>query len=150
MNANLNPESNFQTPSPPQKGNGHGTVDASVGGLLKELVHEMPSLLTKEVALAKSEARETIRTTKAGVAAVATGGAVVLVGVFVLALAAVYALSAVMAPWLAALIVGAVVTLIGFGMLEAGKKKFQAGSLKPERTLNSLHKDKEAIRGRTP
>lgn len=144
-------QADFQDPhTRPQPGNGHGTTDATVGVLLRELAHEVPSLLTKEVALAKSEARETMRATKAGVAAVATGGAVAMAGLIVLMFSAVYALSAVMALWASALIVGAAVLLIGYLMVQAGKKKFEAESLRPNRTLNSLHKDTNAIRGRTP
>ena len=132
-----------QTMPPPQ------TADASVGVLLRELAHEVPSLLTKEIALAKSEARETMRVTRAGVAAVATGGAVAMAGLIVLMFSAVYALAAVMQLWLAALIVGAVVMLIGYVMVRAGKHKFEAESIRPHRTLDALHKDRNAIRGRT-
>lgn len=121
--------------------------DASIGTLLRELAHEVPSLLTKEVALAKSEMRENLRTTKEGVAAVSTGGAVTLAGLVVVLMAVVYALSNVMAPWLAALLVGAAAMLIGFSMISAGKKKFDSQSLKPDRTVDSLRKDKNAIRG---
>jgi hypothetical protein len=121
--------------------------DASIGTLLRELAHEVPSLLTKEVALAKSEMRENLKTTKEGVAAVSTGGAVTLAGLVVVLLAVVYALSNVMAPWLAALLVGAAAMLIGFSMISAGKKKFDSQSLTPDRTVDSLRKDKTAIRG---
>ncbi len=123
--------------------------DASVGSLLKELAHEVPSLLSKEIALAKSEARESLHATKEGVAAVSMGGAVAVSGFIVLLLAAVYALSNVLAPWLAALIVGGATLAGGLAMVEAGKKKFDAGSLKPDRTMDSLHKDKTALQGRT-
>lgn len=135
--------------SRPHTHDDHRTADAPVGALLRELAHEVPSLLTKEIALAKSEARESMRATKAGVAAVATGGAVAMAGLIVLIFAAVYALATVMAMWLSALIVGAAVMLIGYVMVQAGKKKFEAESLRPNRTIDSLHKDRDAIRGRT-
>ena len=35
-------------------------------------------------------------------------------------------------------------------MVQAGKKKFTEESMRPQHTINSLHKDKDAIRGRTP
>lgn len=123
--------------------------DNSVGGLLRQLMREVPQLFTKELALAKAELSESVRSTKAGVASVATGGAVLLGGFIMLLLSAVYGLSNVMAPWLAALIVGVVVVVVGLVMVSAGKKKFQASSFKPERTLNTLNKDKEAVRGHT-
>lgn len=127
----------------------HAQTDSSVGGLLRQLTHEVPSLITKELALAKAELSESLRATKAGAASVASGGAVLMGGFIMLLLAAVYGLSEVMAPWLAALIVGGVVTVIGLIMVSAGKKKFEASSFKPERTIHSMNKDKEAVRGHT-
>ncbi|MEL7558184.1 phage holin family protein [Stutzerimonas chloritidismutans] len=123
--------------------------DTSVGGLLRQLTHEVPSLITKELALAKAEMSESIRATKAGAGSVATGGAVLLGGFIVLLMSAVFALSNVVEPWLAALIVGAVVVVIGMIMVSSGKKKFQASSFKPERTIHSVNKDKEAVKGHT-
>jgi len=123
--------------------------DSSVGGLLRQLTHEVPSLITKELALAKAEMSESIRATKAGAGSVATGGAVLLGGFIVLLMSAVYGLSNVVEPWLAALIVGAVVVVIGMIMVSSGKKKFQASSFKPERTIHSVNKDKEAVKGHT-
>jgi len=124
--------------------------DNSVGGLLKQLAREIPMLFTKELALAKAEMRENLRATKAGVAAVATGGAVMLAGLIVLLLAAVYGLNNVLPSWLSALIVGAAAVIVGWIMVSAGKKQFAPDSLKPDHTIHSLHKDADAIRGRTP
>lgn len=132
------------TPSQPAQ------IEPSIGTLLKQLMREVPALLTNEIALAKSEMRENMQQTKAGIASVATGGAVLMGGFIILLMAAVYALGNVVAPWLAALIVGGVAALVGYAMVQAGKKKFQSESLRPDRTMNSLHKDKETIRGRTP
>lgn len=124
--------------------------DASLGSLVKELAHEVPSLLSKELALAKSEARESLHATKLGAAAVSMGGAVAVSGFIVLLLAVVYALSNVIAPWLAALIVGGITLAVGLAMVEAGKKKFEPESLKPDRTMDSLRKDKNALEEMTP
>lgn len=127
-----------------------GTPSATVGHLLKDLLHEGTSMLRNEVALARAEATETLRTTKEGAAAVGSGGAVAMAGFIILLLGAVYGLGTVMAPWLAALIVGGVVVFAGLAMVQAGKKKFRSESLRPERTLDSLHKDRDAIRRRNP
>jgi xanthosine utilization system XapX-like protein len=70
---------------------------------------------------------------------------VMLAGLVILLLAAVYALAMFMAPWLAALIVGVVAMIVGFVMVQSGKKHLEATHLAPERTMNSLHKDKDAI-----
>lgn len=153
----MNARPDFQTSPSRHDGNGSAAMagattpgeQATISSLLRQLAHEVPELVSKEAALARSEARETLHTTREGVAAVATGGAVLLGGYIVLLLAAVYGLSNVVAPWLAALIVGAIATLAGLAMLEAGKKKFQARSLRPDHTMNSLHKDADAVRRRT-
>lgn len=121
--------------------------DNSVGGLLRQLSREVPALFTKELALAKSELSDSLRATKAGLGSVATGGAVLLGGFIMLLLSAVFGLSNVVQPWLAALIVGGVVVIVGLIMVSAGKKKFQASSFRPERTMNAMNKDKQAVRG---
>lgn len=154
----MNARPDFQTQTPRRDGNGsassagigstHDHGSASISTLLKELAHEVPALVSKEAALARSEARETLRSTREGVGAVSAGGAVLLGGYIVLLIAAVYGLSNVMAPWLAALIVGAVATIAGLAMVEAGKKKFQSTSLRPDHTINSLRKDADAVRSR--
>lgn len=120
--------------------------DASVMGLLKQLTHEVPSLFTKELALAKAEFQASLNTLKAGIAGVAGGAMVLLAGFIILLMAVVYGLSTIMQPWLAALIVGAVVMIIGFIMVQSGKKQFEPSHFKPERTLDALSKDQEALR----
>lgn len=120
--------------------------DTSVVGLVKQLVHEVPALFTKELALAKAELGESLRTTKAGVAGVAAGAIVLLAGFIVLLMGVVYFLSQYLTPWAAALLVGAVVMVIGFIMLQSGKKQFEPSHFTPDRTVNSLQKDKDAVR----
>jgi hypothetical protein len=128
------------TPSNPTPEN-----ETSAVGLIRQLAHEVPALLTKELALAKAEIKETVETAKAGVAAVGMGAIVMFAGLIIVLLAAVYALANIMQPWLAALIVGAVAMVVGFIMIQSGKKQFDASNLTPERTVNSLQKDKDAI-----
>lgn len=119
--------------------------ERSAVGLIRQLAHEVPALLTKELALAKAEIRQTLETAKAGATAIGMGAVVMLAGLIIVLLAAVYALAMVMPPWLAALIVGVVAMVVGFIMVQSGKKQFEASSLTPERTVNSLQKDKDAI-----
>lgn len=128
-----------------------GTAEGgpTIMDLLGQLGRELPSLVTKELALAKVEISESINATKAGVMSLAGGGVVLLAGLIILLQAAVYALSQVMEAWLAALIVGVVVVAIGYVMVQAGKKKFAPSALKPSRTLHTLQKDKAAIREET-
>lgn len=120
--------------------------DASVVGLLRQLSREVPELFSKELALTKAELQASLTTLKAGIAGVAGGAIVLLAGFIILLMSAVYGLSMVMAPWLAALIVGVLVMIVGFAMLQSGKKQFEPSHFKPERTLDALNKDQEALR----
>jgi xanthine/uracil permease len=127
------------TPNIPPEG------ETSALGLIRQLAHEVPALLSKELALAKAEIRESIEATKAGLAAVGGGAVVMMAGLIIVLLAAVYALANIMQPWLAALLVGVIAMVIGFIMIQSGKKQFDASHLTPERTVSSLQKDKDAI-----
>lgn len=119
--------------------------DPSLLGLVRQLAHEVPALIGEELALAKAEIRDSIQTAKAATAALAGGAVFMLAGLVILLMAAVYGLALVMAPWLAALIVGVVAMVVGFVMVQSGKKQLESSQLTPERTMNSLHKDKDAI-----
>lgn len=128
----------------------HALRDQPVGSLLRELGHEVSALVTDEMALAKLEAREALTTAQRAAAATASGGAVATAGLVILLLSAVYGLSLVLAPWLAALLVGGVALIVGLAMVSAARQRFDAQHLKPQRTIDSLRQDKDALRGRTP
>jgi uncharacterized membrane protein YgdD (TMEM256/DUF423 family) len=121
----------------------------SARGLLSQLVDEVTTLLRKEVALARVEFSDALSKAKTGVTSVAAGGAVLFAGFLVLLAAAVLGLTNVVEPWLAALIVGGVVLIIGFVMLQIGKNKLEPSAFRPERTQSALRKDKEMMQRRT-
>ena len=123
------------------------TEDRSARSILRELMREVPALFTKELALARAEIRENLAQTRRGAIEVSTGGIVLAGGYVVLLLAAVYALSEVMAPWLAALLVGGIAAIAGYAMVKAGMRHFDRGELRPDRTIGAVRKDAEAIRG---
>ena len=118
---------------------------SSVGTLLSTLLNEVTALVRDEAALAKAEMSEKTHQAMAGVGAVATAGAVLFGGFLTLLAALVMLLNEVLPPetrpWLSAVVVGAVVTLIGVVMLKAGLKKVRAQGLMPSRTMNSLRDD---------
>lgn len=118
---------------------------SSVGTLLSTLLNEVTALVRGEAALAKAEMSEKTHQAMAGVGAIATAGAVLFGGFLTLLAALVMLLNEVLPPetrpWLSAVVVGAVVTLIGVVMLKAGLKKVRAQGLMPNRTMNSLRDD---------
>ncbi len=126
----------------------HSTADTPVG-LVTQLTREMTTLFSKEVALAKSEVSHSVKTAKVGIMGMAAGGLVLFAGFLVLLWAAVLGLSEVIAPWLAAVIVGGIVTFVGLIMVQSAKHKLELSAFKPTHTANSLHKDRNALRGAT-
>jgi hypothetical protein len=122
----------------------------SATDLLRQLLADVTVLLRKELALAGSEISQSVDQAKNGVMSLAAGGAVLYAGVLFLLGAVTFWLATKMPAWTAALIVGAIVTIVGFIMLQAGKKRVAASSLTPERTVDSLRKDTDALRRQMP
>jgi hypothetical protein len=58
-------------------------------------------------------------------------------------LAAVFGLANWIEPWLSALIIGAIIVIIGIVMLMKGRSNMRASNLAPDRTLDSARKDAE-------
>jgi len=112
-----------------------GEPHRSIGELVGELSRETTDLVRKEVALAKAELGVKIDQAERGVINGVAGGAVAYLGLAVLLFAVVYALSNVVAPWLAAVIVGGVVIVAGLIMLGKARSDLKAGNLKPEHTI---------------
>ncbi|MEZ4601095.1 MAG: phage holin family protein [Syntrophotaleaceae bacterium] len=116
--------------------------DRSLANLFSELSREMTSLVRHEVALAKSEMSEKAHQAKTGITSLAVGGMVVFASIIVLLFSAVYALAQVLEPWLAALIVGLIVLVIGVIMLQKGRSNLKARNLVPQRTMDTMREDK--------
>jgi hypothetical protein len=121
----------------------------STPSLLRRLVVDVGALFAQELALLKAETMQSVAELKAAAASIAIGGAVAFMGAFFLLLAAVYGLSNVVEPWLAALIVGGVVTLVGIIMLATGRRKLEPSAIAPRRTAAALRKDTEMVKGVT-
>jgi hypothetical protein len=119
----------------------------STPSLLRRLVTDVGTLFAQEVALLKAEIASSVTDLKAAVVNIAMGGAVAFLGLIFLLLSAVYGLSNVVDPWLAALIVGGVVTLIGVIMLLMGRRNLEPKAIAPRRTAAALRKDTEMIKG---
>ncbi|HEX7718814.1 MAG TPA: phage holin family protein, partial [Woeseiaceae bacterium] len=113
----------------------------SISDLIRHLATDLSALFGKEIALAKSEVRESVSEVQTAVGAIATGAALAMAGLVVLLMSAVYGLSNVVDPWLAALIVGAAALLVGYMMVRSAKEKMSASSIVPDRTLESAKKD---------
>lgn len=121
----------------------------SAANLLSRLVSDLTALMRNELALAKAEFSKAATNVKLGIAGMAIAGVVLLAGALSLITAAILGLAEVMEPWLAALIVGVALGIIGFVMLQSAKKKLEPSNLAMERTQHSLRRDAEVVARRT-
>lgn len=136
------------TPYGPSPASGAGNGDResqSAFGLLRRLTDELTTLLRQELALASAEISRSVRVMLAGAASVAVGGAVLFTGLLAMLAAAVLGLATVLHPWLAALLIGAAVAVIGVVLVLIGVRSLDPSTLKPSRTAESLRRDKDLI-----
>lgn len=122
---------------------------SSVPHLLRQLVDDVALLIRKELALATSEVTHSVDDAKQGAVSLASGGGVLYAGLLFLLLSATLGLAEVMPGWLAALIVGGVVAIIGLVMVQSGRKRMQASNFAPHRAAESVRRDKDMITRQT-
>lgn len=118
----------------------------SIGELLRDLANDVTALIRNELALARAEAQEKFHTLLTGVVLLVAGGLVAFAALIILLQALVIALSNVVPPWLAAVIVGVAVALVGLLMVRKGANDLSAQRLAPERTAASLRRDANLVR----
>jgi xanthine/uracil permease len=114
----------------------------SVGELLRDLANDVTQLIRQELTLARTEAQDKVHQTIAAVVAMIAGALIAFAALIILLDALVYGLTeAGMERWLAALIVGGVVAIIGFVLVRKGQNDLSATRLAPERTTANVRKD---------
>ncbi|MDQ3700848.1 MAG: phage holin family protein, partial [Chloroflexota bacterium] len=109
--------------------------DRSLGELFTELARETGTLVRQEVQLATTEMTHKASRAARDVGFLAVGGLVAYAGVLALLAAVVLGLAAAgFQPWLAALIVGIVVAVIGYALVQRGLSALKRESLAPRQT----------------
>ncbi len=122
--------------------------DRPVSGLASDLTSEVSTLFRQEIALARAETQENIAHARSGAMMIGAGSIITAAGLFVLLMAAVYALAEVMSMGWAALIVGAVAAIIGGLVAKSGANNLKARDLMPERTARTLKEDAQMAQRR--
>jgi predicted phage tail protein len=117
-----------------------------LGNLFERLADDLKLLARQEVDLAKHELGDSFDQAKQQAATLALGAAALGAGLLVLLAAAVLGLALLMPAWLAALIVGGLVSMGGAVLVLSGKAKLSRVNFKPERTLESMSRDVSAIK----
>lgn len=114
----------------------------SFSELLGQLANNSAALVRDELALARQEMNEKVKSFRSGVVTVAFGAVVSLIAVLTLTAAAVIGLAHLMDAGYAALIVGGVLAIVGGIVVFTGLNRLKQTSLKPEQTIETLEEDK--------
>ena len=137
------------TPASAAAPTGKADGDRTLVRLFMDLWRETSTLVHDEVELARVEVAGKVDRFGNGIAVIATAAAILFAGFLILLLAAVNALAIAMpestGPWLAPLIIGAIVMVAGLIALSRGRHDLKARNLKPERTLQAMRRDREMV-----
>lgn len=115
--------------------------ERSIGELFSELANETSTLIRQEIALAQTEMTQ--KATKAGknVGFLAAGGAVGYVGLMAIVAGIILALSYFMPAWLAAIIVGVVISIVSYVLISSSLAALKNMNVKPAATVETLKED---------
>lgn len=117
--------------------------ERSIGELFGELSQDVALLVRQEAQLAKTEMQHKLSKVTTDLVALATGGVVALVGGLALTAALILLLidPIGVTPWLAALLVGASMAIIGWVLLQRGLKDLKRTDPTPRRAVESIRDD---------
>jgi xanthine/uracil permease len=131
--------------------------ETSITGLFRQLRDETTQLLRQEVALVKTEMSEKGARVGRNTAYLAVGGLVAYAGVLLL-LAAISVLIAWLltladvnpwiAGWVGPLIVGVIVAVIGYSLVQKALATLKNETPVPEKTIETLKEDKQWVQNR--
>jgi hypothetical protein len=122
----------------------------TTGELIQTAFQHVNGLIRGEIALARAEAEESLRSAMVGVALLVVALVMVLVALNVLSAAIVAGLAeAGLAPGWAALIVGVLFLLAAALFAKMGKEALSPDNLAPKRTARNLKRDVETVKEAT-
>ena len=113
-------------------------IQRSVPEVLQDIVGNLQEIIRSEFRLAKTELKEEASRAAKPVATFGVGLVFGFYGIGFLLLASVYGLSMVMAGWLAALIVGAILAVVAMGLIGSSSKKLKRVNPTPNKTMRSI------------
>ena len=115
----------------------------SIGELLAGLANDVQQLIRGEIALGRAELDEKLRRVLRSAIWLLGGALLGFAGLVLLleGVAAILAISIPIPAWAAALIVGAVIILIGVALAWSGMAAVSLKKLAPDRTVSNLQKD---------
>jgi VIT1/CCC1 family predicted Fe2+/Mn2+ transporter len=126
--------------------------ERSIGELFGELSQDVAMLVRQEAQLAKTEMQQKLSKVTSDLVSLAAGGVVALVGGLALTAAVILLLvdPIGMKPWLAALLVGAVLGIVGWVLLQRGMKDLKRTDPTPRRTVETIKEDLQWAKEQRP
>jgi uncharacterized membrane protein YqjE len=122
--------------------------ERSIGELFGQLTQDMTLLVRQEVQLARTEMTEKLSRMTTNILSVGAGGFVAYLGGLALMAALILAirdLANISLAW-SALIVGAILAIVGYVMMQKGLKELKATELAPRRSVENIKDDVQSIK----
>jgi hypothetical protein len=123
--------------------------ERSIGELLSDLARETGTLVRQEVELARTEMTQKATQVGKELGVLGVGGVLAHAAVLTLIAALVLGLSSWVDLWLSALIVGLVVGIAGYVLIQRGLGALKRIDLAPRATIETLKEDQEWVKEQT-
>jgi hypothetical protein len=121
--------------------------ERSLGELFGDLARDTGTLVSQEIALARTELTEKAVQVGKQIAMLAVGGLVAYAGLLAIVAAVIVLIADRGVPlWLSALVVGLVVAGIGYVLVQRGISALKNQDLAPRQTIESLKEDTQWVK----
>jgi hypothetical protein len=116
--------------------------ERSLGDLFGDLARDMGTLVSQEVALARTELTQKAVQVGKDIAILAVGGLVAYAGLLALIGGVIFLLAERGLPlWASAMLVGGIIAIIGYVLVQRGISALKQQDLTPRQTIESLKED---------
>jgi uncharacterized membrane protein YqjE len=116
--------------------------EPSLGDLFGDLARDMGTLVGQEITLARTELTEKASRAGKDIAMLAVGGLVAYAGLLAIVAAVIVLIADRGVPlWASALIVGAIVAVVGYLLVQKGISALRQQDLTPHQTIQSIKED---------
>lgn len=120
--------------------------DVSLGELFSDLTTDLSTLVRKEIELAKTETIEKVSSAGRNVGMIVAGGLLAYAGLICVLIAIAIGLGNWIGYGLASLIVGVLVIILGFVLVQSGLAALKHMSVTPEKTIETLKDNTEWVK----
>jgi ascorbate-specific PTS system EIIC-type component UlaA len=121
----------------------------TLSGLFHQLTTQFSTLFRQELALARTELFQSLTRLLSSLGSLLAGFAMLYMALWLLVVAAIFGLAMLMPVWLAALGLGVFAFLVGFILVQRGRRLLKDAHLAPSHLPESLRKDKDVLLRRT-